>query len=105
MMKKIDRVKVTIILILFLLIIIYGLPQIHAMSSIIQNMSKDICNEDCCDSHNNQCPVCTNSNSYLLRKIGSHLPQVTVFSIFANLDIVTDQGVIKIIPHPPPTFP
>lgn len=104
MMKKSDWEKGTIILTLFLLIIIYSSPQIHAMGSMIQNISEDTCNEDCCDSQGKPCPVCTNSNSYLLRRLGTHLPQFTVFSFFADLDKFSDQGVIKIIPHPPPAI-
>lgn len=104
MMKKVDWVKATVILILFLMIIIYGSYQIYAMGNIIHNRSEDICNKDSCDFHSKLCPMCSDTNIYLLRRSGTHLPQFTAFPILTDLDTVSDQGVIKIIPHPPPAI-
>jgi hypothetical protein len=96
---------VTVCLILLLLTTIFGSLQTYAMGSIIQNRSKDTCNEDCCDSHRKECPGCLNSNTvniYLFYEIGAYIPKFTFFSILVDIDTISDQGVIKIIPHPPP---
>ncbi len=104
MLKKEANIVIAVLLSLLLLAILYTPSNTFDTDRLLQTNSLNTCNNDCCDSDNTECPTCQNSNTidlYLCLGVSDYLPKPIFTSIMTDLETLSDQRVIKVIPHPP----
>ncbi len=104
MIKKEAKFVFAVLLPLLLLTILYSTSFAIDVDRLSQNNSLNTYNNDCCDSDRTACSACQNTNTidlYLCLGVSDYFPKPTFTSIMTDLETLSDQRVIKVIPHPP----
>ena len=106
MLRKIVHVFISILLLLPLLTGMPGFGQFanNYLPSFQKTCDMDDCDMDNCNPHMPKCPLCPSSNSFIQlfrQEVADYLPTPTSSFILFTSGILSDQGFVRAIFHPP----